>query len=393
LTIFTTDICCQWTAIGFKQFPAHIWVACVVFGFGFLSTMQAVVVNYQAMVVCRFFLGAVEAMYAGTPFYLSFFYPRDKVGFRQGIFLTGSALANAYGGALGYAIGNISGSIPPWKILFIIEGIPSCCAALLAFFFLPDNLPSAKFLNEREQRIAAHFIQRGQTPDLEHHRGIRFKEMLSAFADWRAYIPGLIYFSCNVSFASLPLFVPTIISEIGTFSTIQSNGLSAPPYLLCFLSILVCSFWSDRVRMRGPFVFGAGVTAAVGFILLATTTGAAPRYIGVFLSINIFVSVACLLPWITNSHATESKRGGGWAIAATFGQCGPLLGTNLFPTNEGPYYIKGSWICCAFCLLVALLSVVYSMLLARENRKWDRMYETEERGGRAPAEKGFRYIL
>lgn len=147
------------------------------------------------------------------------------------------------------------------------------------------------------------------------------------------------------------------------------------------------------MQLRGPFVFGTGITAAIGFILLATTTGAAPRYIGVFLSINIFVSIACLLPWITGSHNTESKRGGGWAIAATFGQCGPVLGTNLFPSNEGPYYTKGSWICCAFCLFVAVLAVIYSLLLARENRKLDRIWETENREGRGSAEKGFRYVL
>lgn len=50
-----------------------------------------------------------------------------------------------------------------------------------------------------------------------------------------------MYFSCNVSFASLPLFLPTIISQMGTFTQIQSNGLSAPPYVFCFFVILAVS--------------------------------------------------------------------------------------------------------------------------------------------------------
>ena len=49
---------------------------------------------------------------------------------------------------------------------------------------------------------------------------------------------------------------------MGAFSLIQSNGLSAPPYVLCFISIVLCAFISDRVGVRGPFVAGAGLVAA-----------------------------------------------------------------------------------------------------------------------------------
>lgn len=151
--------------------------------------MQAVVINYPAMCAVRFLLGIAEACYAGTPYYLSFFYPREKVGFRTGIFISGSALANAYGGVLGYAISHINGRIPPWKYLFIIEGIPSCLVAALAFFCLPDNLGSAKFLTLREKEIANHYIQRGQTAEL--HTGIHFKQWVQAFknplSEWPRY--------------------------------------------------------------------------------------------------------------------------------------------------------------------------------------------------------------
>lgn len=181
-----------------------------------------------------------------------------------------------------------------------------------------------------------------------------------------------MYFGCNVSFASLPLFVPTIISEMGSFTQIQSNGLSAPPYLLCFFTILILAFLSDRFRMRGPFCGGAALVAAIGFILQATTKSVASRYVGVFLSINIFASVALTLSWTANLHVTESKRAGGMSILATIGQCGPLLGTNVFPADEAPYYRKGMWISASFCLLVAFLSAMLSTILIWENRKMEK---------------------
>ena len=106
-----------------------------------------------------------------------------------------------------------------------------------------------------------------------------------------AYMPAIMYFSVNVGFASLPLFVPTIISEMGEFTTVQSQGLTAPPYLLCFFVILITAWTTDKVGIRGPFVTFFSLFAAIGYILLGTCTSVAGRYLGIFMAINIFVCV------------------------------------------------------------------------------------------------------
>lgn len=229
----------------------------------------------------------------------------------------------------------------------------------------------------------------------------------------------------NVSFASLPLFLPTIISGLGTFGSAESNGLSAPPYLVsllrnfrrtddiahnilqaAFFYILIVCYLSDHFKLRGPFCGLSGLIGAIGFIIQATTTSTGPRYFAAFLSVQIFASVALLLSWTSNIHATESRRAGGFTVLYTIGQCGTLLGklaqpllqepwntriantdtkagTNVFPASEAPYYRKGMWISAAFCLLVFFLSICLSLWLIRENRKIERervpgLEETEQ---------------
>lgn len=183
-----------------------------------------------------------------VPLYLSYFYPRERVGLRVGIFLSGSALANVYGGALAYGISQARGAIAPWRILFLVEGIPSVSSllcskltlfaglptialAVVAYFWIPDGPATAKFLTERDREIAIELSLR-QPGDRDNDK-FQWKQALGALLDWRSYIPPLCYFGCNVCFASLPLFIPTIISEMGVFTQIQSNGLSAPPYSKC----------------------------------------------------------------------------------------------------------------------------------------------------------------
>ncbi|EWY93901.1 hypothetical protein FOYG_06861 [Fusarium oxysporum NRRL 32931] len=160
---------------------------------------------------------------------------------------------------------------------------------------------------------------------------------------------------------------------MGTFNHQESNGLSAPPYALCFVTILACAFASDRAKLRGPFVAAAAIVSTVGYCLLGVSEGVAARYAGVFLSVQIFISISTLLPWVSSVHHTESKRAGGWAIFATLGQFGPLVGTNIFPKDQGPYYHKGAWISCGFTSLVVLLSITYSLLLRWENKRLDRV--------------------
>lgn len=113
---------------------------------------------------------------------------------------------------------------------------------------------------------------------------------------------------------------------MGSFTRIQSNGLSAPPYILCFFVILLFCWLSDKWGVRGPFVCLSATIAAVGFIINATTETTAPRYFSVFLSTCIFASVGLMLAWVANMNATESRRGGGYTIMAVLGQCGPVLG-------------------------------------------------------------------
>lgn len=188
-----TDIVSQWTVTGWKIFKPHRWAAFVVFFWGFVATIQATAFNWSGLAACRWFLGIAEAMFGpGVPFYLTYFYSRERVGFRHGVFISGAAAANAYGGALAYGISQIRGSVAPWKILFIIEGVPTCLLAIIAWYFIPDSIDDCKFLSQDEKRKVKSCVARGQVSDEgDHKTGLRFKQLLEAFKDPKSYIPAV----------------------------------------------------------------------------------------------------------------------------------------------------------------------------------------------------------
>jgi len=212
---------------------------------------------------------------------------------------------------------------------------------------------------------------------------------------------GLSNFSTNVSFASLPLLLPTIISDFGTYDKLTSNGLSAPPYFLSFFLIIGTSFLSDRFKVRGPFAAFFAALGAVGYIIMATATSVAARYVGCFLIVTLFVTVAIVLTWNANTNENESKRAGGVWIIQCVGHCGTVLGTNSFPAKQAPYYHRGMWTGFGFSLLSCIICSTLSFLLWRENKRRDAKYgkvsrtvmEEDENDSSLPPEARFRYII
>lgn len=83
------------------------------------------------------------------------------------------------------------------------------------------------------------------------------------------------------------------------------------------------------------------------------------------------------------------------------GQCGPFLGTNVFPDAEAPRFLKGMWICAAFMIFNFLLTTTLRFYLAWQNKRLDKKYGpriTADSGKDESATEdnygsGFRYVL
>jgi len=131
--------------------------------------------------------------------------------------------------------------------------------------------------------------------------------------------------------------------------------------------------------------------------MLACSSTVGVRYAGVFVAASgIFPAIGNILPWVMNNQGSESKRGTGIAILNVVGQCGPLLGTRLYPTNEGPLYKKGMWVCAAFMLFNAFLALALRVRLVWENRKLDEKYGpkgSNTEGGEEYDGPNYRYVL
>lgn len=106
-----------------------------------------------------------------------------------------------------------------------------------------------------------------------------------------------MYFSANVSYASLPVYLPTILKEMG-YSSINAQGLSAPPYFSAFLFALITTFVADRTQQRGWMLVATAGVGSIGYIILASDLTVGVRYFAIFLvAAGVFSTIPNILAW------------------------------------------------------------------------------------------------
>ncbi|MCJ1266741.1 hypothetical protein MMC22_006626 [Lobaria immixta] len=374
---YITYILFEWMTLLYRVIPPHMYIAICVASWGLVASLQSIAPSFGSLLVLRALLGISEAAFGpGVPFYLSFFYKREELAFRTGLFISAAPLATSFASTLAWAITKAGQSIPisPWRMLFLVEGFPSVVVAVFAWYHIPDSPGTARYLSQRLRRVASMRLRNErQSAGIEEEKsGLRWREIWDTLKDPKCYLTAVRY--------SEQIFWSKDANMMG-YSALTSQALSAPPYLVAFAVVLSTAKLSDRYRTRSLFVIFHSLLASSGYTTMAIAgskhAGAAWRYAGVFpATVGFFSAVTIIITWTINNQDSDSKKGTGVAMLNVIGQLGPLVGVHLYPARDGPYYVPGMSICAGFMAAVALLALTLWSILAAKNRQASSSYRT-----------------
>ncbi|TEB34142.1 MFS general substrate transporter [Coprinellus micaceus] len=395
---YISYIVCQIPAvIASKLFPPRVWMAFAAMGWGISSTLMASAVNFAGLVVCRLAIGVFEAGFGpAIPLYFSLFYTKAEMGLRMAYWFGFAAVAGAFGGLIAFGVQHLDVSVARWKLLFIVEGLPSFLIGIAALWVLPNRPESTSIFNERERKMALERMNRSTRADvgLTVNRG----HILLAFMDWRIYVCGVIYFGLNTALASISAFLPTIIATFGHSNAI-SQLLTVPPYASATVVLILFARTSDIKQSRGVFMAIACVISGVGYLILLLSHNMRSRYFATFcITSGTYTTIGLTIAWFSHNLGSETKKATGIPMFMAIGQCGSILGSHIFPKSEGPNYTKGFAVCCALAFLSAtcsgILSISYRVENALKEAKYgkvdpDAPVDTRELADKAP---NFRYV-
>ncbi|KZP00996.1 MFS general substrate transporter [Calocera viscosa TUFC12733] len=382
-----------------KKFKQHYWIATACFGWGLVSLLQATTFNFGSIFMCRFTIGFFESMFGpNIAAYFTYFYTREEIGRRIGIWWATASVAGAFGGLLAYGVQHIHYKFNPWRFLFIIEGAPAMLIGIAIPWILPDRPEESTKLTEPERALAIARMKRGGSPEVA--RTLSWAHVRMALYDWKIYCAGITYFGTNCALSALGSFLPTIINQMG-YSAANAQLLTVPPYAVGGLSLCIMSFVSDRYYNRGIPMIVFTAIGGTGYLILcvAPTSNVAARYAATFLvTMGTYTCIGIAIAWYPFNMGSESKRAMGIPIWQSIGQCGSILGSYIYPNTDAPRFIRGFAVTCGLFYFSTAVAIVLSAYIYYENARRDRVHgkvdpnaevDTSELADYAP---NFRYV-
>ena len=181
--------------------PSWYLCSCVIV-WGVISASTSAVQNATGAILCRFFLGCVEAsFFPGSLYFLSRWYTRKEMHLRVTILNAGNLAAQAFGGLIAAGIlSRMDGDmgLGAWRWLFVVEGAITIVVSILAVFILPDYPLTTSWLSEEEKRISSArlALDAGLASDAEGESVSTIQGVIMAFKDPKVWLLGITYHTC-----------------------------------------------------------------------------------------------------------------------------------------------------------------------------------------------------
>lgn len=348
--------------------------------------------------MCRLFIGLGESMFGqGIVLHYSLWYRKNEISKRLSLFIGMGTLAGAFGGLLAYGVAHIKSHIQTWRILFLIEGLPSFVLGCLVVAFLPSRPDRSRYLNAAETelemaRLASEHLDEGDN-------GIDWNGVKRAVTAWQTYAVTFIFSCMQLLLASLGGFFPTIIKSLGYTNT-DAQLFTVPPYAVAFVAMMFINAASDRMRIRGPFVAGVFSLNVVGFAVLLGTENMKARYFACFcIVLGCYCAIPLVQSWVANNCGSQSQRAVHLGYLNSVGNYPAFIAPFIFPTKDAPHWKLGYGINLAFSAAAVIVALAMIAYYKYENARRDRV-EGKPRPGEfidvvnlhdlAP---GFRYTL
>ncbi|MDR2998859.1 MAG: MFS transporter [Microbacterium sp.] len=254
-----------------ERFGARKWITRIMVSWGIVAVLTAFVQDATQFTIARFILGVAEAgFFPGVLLYLTLWFPREYRTQVLAVFALSNPIANAVAAPLSGWIMSLHGmwGLEGWQLVFLIEGIPAILLAFVVFFWLPDRPQDARWLAPAEQQWIADAIARETAAVEQKHGKVR---LAAVFGNGRLWTLIVLFFGIVFGAYGLGLWLPTIVANMGDFTTTTTGWLVALPNICAALLMLP---WERAARKQGNIPLQIGITLSITALSLIAAVAA-----------------------------------------------------------------------------------------------------------------------
>jgi D-galactonate transporter len=247
-----------------EKIGPRVWIARIMVTWGVLSSCMMFVNSETSYYALRFLIGVAEAgFFPGIILYLTYWYEQERRGRIVALFMTAIAFSGVVGGPLsGWIMESFSGKhgLDGWQWLFLLEGLPALVLGIAAYFYLDDSVAEATWLSKEEKAVLQSRL------DADAKRKVRLP-LTKLFTDSRVWLFSAIYFFMVIGLYGIGFWLPNIIKTAGVNDVFHNGLLSAIPYFVAAIAMVLVGRNSDRTGERHWHLIVCSLLGAAGFWL------------------------------------------------------------------------------------------------------------------------------
>ena len=248
-----------------EKWSARRWIARIMISWGILAILMGFVQTKNQFYVLRFLLGLAEAgFFPGVIVYLSHWFRSEDRAKTIGMFLAALPVSNIIGSPLSGLLLNFDWlGLHGWRWLFIVEGIPAIVFGIITIFYLTDWPHQAAWLRAEERDWLQHELEQ----EHQSKQATNPLRILQAFRHRAVIILAVAYFFIVSTHYGFTFWLPSIIKQQSGSSNLRVTMISAIPYCVGFVAILLVGWSSDRTKERRWHTALSILAASVGLFL------------------------------------------------------------------------------------------------------------------------------
>jgi len=248
-----------------EKWSARGWIARIMISWGMLAIITGFVHTETQFYWVRFFLGAAEAgFFPGIIVYFSHWFLYEDRAKAVALFMAAIPISNIIGAPVSGLLLAINWfGIAGWRWLFFLEGAPAIILGIITIFYLTDWPAQARWLPDDERQwITSELERERQAKQVAHsyrvREALRHREVISL---------AVAYFFMVTTFYGFNFWVPTIIKKLSGSSNLVVTFITALPYCVALIAMLLIAWSSDRTKERRWHTALSMVTASLGLLL------------------------------------------------------------------------------------------------------------------------------
>jgi D-galactonate transporter len=243
---------------------ARVWIARIMITWAVLSASTMYVTSPTMFYVIRFLLGVAEAgFFPGIVLYLTYWFPAQRRGRMNALFMIGIPVAGVFGGPLsGWIMNSFNGThgMAGWQWLFLLESIPSVVLGVITLFYLPNSIRASRWLSEAEKVLLEQNIAGDNASKTDH-------SLKTVFTNPKVWLMAAIYFCSMMGLYGIGFYLPTLVKATGVKDALDVGLLTMIPYGFAVVAMLLVARSADRRRERRWHFAVASALGGLGLFL------------------------------------------------------------------------------------------------------------------------------